>query len=261
MRIAVIGAAGRMGRLLLGEVLAAEDLELVAACDRAESGLIGTPAGALVGRQGGVPLSAVSAEALAAAEVVVDFSLPDGLAATLDALGGQALVTGTTGLPAALAERLTDRAGVAPVVAAANFSTGVTLLLDLVERAAHALPDADVEIVETHHRLKQDAPSGTALALGEAVADGRAVHLAEVAVHGRSGHTGVRPAGEVGFHALRGGDVVGEHQVWLIAQGERLSLGHVAHSRLTFVMGALRAARWVSGRAPGRYAMRDVLGL
>lgn len=259
MNIAVVGAAGRMGRLMVAEILADDALTLVAACTRADSPLLGASSGELAGVRGGPALCALSSEALAGADVVIDFSLPAGLEQTLDFLGDAALITGTTGLPAATADRLRARAERHAVLAAANFSTGVTVLLDLVARATAALPDADVEIVERHHRLKQDAPSGTALALGQAVAAGRGTSPA--LVHGRSGHTGVRPRGEVGFHALRGGDVVGEHEVYLLSQGERILLGHTAQSRLTFVQGALRAARWIAGRGPGRYTLRDVLGL
>jgi 4-hydroxy-tetrahydrodipicolinate reductase len=171
---------------------------------------------------------------------VIDFSLPDGLLAALPFLDGQALVTGTTGLDAAGKARVDAYGERAALLAAPNFSAGITLLLDLTRRAAAAFPDAEIEIVEAHHRHKKDAPSGTALALKQAASDG-----------GRS----------VQVHALRGGDVVGDHTVWLLADGERIALTHLASSRTTFAKGAVRAARWIAGRAPGRYSMRDVLGL
>jgi len=142
-----------------------------------------------------------------------------------------------------------------------NFSLGVHVLADLVARAARALPHYDVEIVEAHHNQKRDAPSGTARFLGEVAAEARGVVLEDVAVHGREGHTGARPSGQIGFHALRGGDVVGEHTVWLAGQGNRLKLGHVATSRDTFALGALKAAVWMAGQAPGQYTMAHVLGL
>jgi 4-hydroxy-tetrahydrodipicolinate reductase len=148
------------------------------------------------------------------------------------------------------------------VLTAANFSVGVNVLLSLVATAAAALgPEYEVEIVEAHHRRKEDAPSGTALALGRAVAGARGVELDAVRRDGRSGRPGARPAGEIGFHALRGGSIVGEHQVWLIGEMDRLELVHRAADRALFAEGALRAAAWLAGRAPGRYSMRDVLGL
>jgi 4-hydroxy-tetrahydrodipicolinate reductase len=252
-RIAVLGATGRMGRMVLAAVLAAEDLQLVAAIGHSRD--LGIDAGALIG----LPPAGVAITALAEldADVVIDFSLPEALAAALPRLGKAALVTGTTGKT----PDLSARANAFPVLQAANFSTGVNVLLHVAAEVAAAMPAADVEIVEAHHRLKQDAPSGTALALGDAIARARASSLADHAVHGRSGRPGPRPAGEIGFHALRLGDVVGEHQVWFAADGERVSLGHVASSRATFAAGALRAARWIAGRPAGTYAMADVLGL
>lgn len=228
MRVAVLGATGRVGRLVMEAA--------------AEAGDTAIP----VGRD----------LVLGDADVVVDFSLPDALAAALPLLGDLPLVTGTTGLPDALQKRIEELTVTNAVVQAANFSTGVNVLLDLVGRAAGALPDADIEIVETHHRHKRDAPSGTAIALARAAAVARGVPLD--AAHG---WTGLREAGRIGIHAVRIGDVVGEHQVWLGSPGDRVLLGHVATSRRTFAEGALRAARWLVGRRPGRYTMRDVLGL
>jgi 4-hydroxy-tetrahydrodipicolinate reductase len=250
-----------MGRLVCGEVLAAHDLRLVAAVGR-HGPEHGTDVGTLCGRApAGLTVSELAEGELAAADVVIDFSLPEALEKALPGLGRAALVTGTTGLSEAQRAALDARAEVAPVLAAANFSVGVNLLLGLVRKAAAALPDFDVEIVEAHHRHKIDAPSGTALALGGAVAEARGVDLDALAVHGRKGRTGERPPGQIGFHALRGGDVAGEHTVSLLGTGERLSLSHAASSRAVFAAGAVRAARWVCGRAPGRYHMADVLGL
>ncbi len=253
LKVGVLGASGRMGRLVLDVLLDAPDLSVCAAVCRRE----GLDLGVLAGR---APVGAVttSLAALAGCDVVIDFSLPEALAEALPHLGAAALVTGTTGGDAVLQALVDAHAVVAPVVQAANFSLGVTVLADLVRRAAAALPDADVEVVETHHRAKRDAPSGTALALGAAVEAGRGPLRR---VSGREGLTGPRAADEIGFHALRGGDVVGEHTVWFLADGERVSLSHGASSRRTFALGAVRAARWIRGRAPGRYSMGEVAGL
>lgn len=253
LRVGVLGATGRMGRLVLAELLDDPAWDVVAAVARR----VDLDVGSLAGRvPGGVRTTTTAA--WSSCDVVVDFSLPDALAGALPALAGVPLVTGTTGLSPAAQAAVDAHARTAPVVQAANFSLGVNLLLDLVKRAAAALPDADVEIVETHHRHKRDAPSGTALALGAAVERGRGPLAA---VHGRAGDVGARPAAEIGFHALRGGDVVGEHTVWFLADGERVSFAHGATSRRTFARGAVRAARWVVGRSPGRYGMAEVLGL
>lgn len=251
VRVGVLGATGRMGRLVLAELLDDPGFALTAARARRA----GDDLGVLAGR---APIGRTTGGDLDGCDVVIDFSLPDALVEVLPGLGRAALVTGTTGLSPAQQQLVDAHAERAPVVQAANFSLGVNLLLDLVRRAAGALPDADVEIVETHHRGKRDAPSGTAVALGSAVQLGRGPL---VPVHGRVGNVGARPPGELGFHALRGGDVVGDHTVWLLADGERVSLSHGATSRRTFARGAVRAARWVVGRDPGRYPMSRVLGL
>ncbi len=244
LRVAVLGAGGRMGRLVVAELLASPDLALVAS----------------IGRSGSSNIEPVGPGCFHDAQVIIDFSLPEALVAALPHVRVP-LVSGTTGLAPSQVDALAELSGSVAVLHATNFSTGVNLLLHLVREAARALPDYDVEIVETHHRLKQDSPSGTALSLGAAVADGRGVALADVAKHGREGRVGVRPVGEIGFHALRGGDVVGEHDVWLMGPGERVRFGHLASSRATFASGAVRAARWIADRAPGRYTMNEVLGL
>lgn len=263
LKVGILGATGRVGRLLVRATLDAPDLALAAAITRPSSTALGLDAGTLVGLPPcGTAITAVGPDDhLDALDVVIDFSLPEGIAHALPLLAGIPLVSGTTGLDDAQATRLERHAESAPLLVAANFSTGVTLLLDLAERAARALPDYHVEIVETHHRRKRDAPSGTAWALGESVASARQLDLSDVARHGREGQTGERTDSEIGFHALRGGDVVGEHTVWLNGPGERISLGHQATRRETFAFGALRAARWVQGRPPGRYTMADVLAL
>lgn len=247
-----------MGRRVVRAIVARSELRLAAAVGRAGSAHIGRDAGELAG-VGALEVWIVPAGpgCFGDADVVVDFSLPEGLLAALPHLGTAGLVSGVTGLDAAGAAAVDAAAGEAPVLLAANFSTGVHVLADLVARATQALPAYDVEVVEAHHRHKRDAPSGTALFLGEAAARGRDVALE--AVHGREGRTS--RGSEIGFHALRCGDVVGEHEVWLAGEGERLRLGHVATSRDAFALGAVQAACWLAGRRAGRYTMRDVLGL
>lgn len=262
IRLAVLGAGGRMGRRVVACAAERTDLVLVAAVDAQGSPVLGVDAGVLAGvSPAGVPLVPVGDGCFGDADVVIDFSLPAGLKAALAVLGDRALVSGVTGADADTTAALDALAARAPVLVTGNFSTGVHVLADLVRRAVTALPDYDVEIVEAHHRRKVDAPSGTAWLLGQAAAEGRGLALDTVARHGRSGITGARTYDEIGFHAVRCGDVVGDHQVWIAGEGERLQLGHVATSRDTFARGALRAGAWIAGRAPGRYAMNDVLGL
>jgi 4-hydroxy-tetrahydrodipicolinate reductase len=259
VRVVLSGATGRMGTTLAGMIADDPALELVGGIGKIpERGCdIGCPV---------VETPETAGAWLREADVLVDFSAPELLHRILEmhreSLGGTALVIGTTGLlpeEVRMLERVAERA---PVLRAANFSVGVNLLLALAERAAAVLgDDYDVEIVEAHHRRKADAPSGTALALGEAVAKGRGVDLASVRVDGRSGQSGERPRGEIGFHALRGGDVVGEHRVLLIGERERVELAHLAQDRALFAEGALRAAKWIAGKPAGAYTMRDVLGL
>ena len=219
---------------------------------------------------GNLPFPVVPAAAagtlLDSADVLVDFSKPTALAAILASsnasFAGKGIVIGTTGLDASHERAIDALARTAAIVTAANFSVGVNVLLDLVQRAARILSDGfDIEIVETHHRNKIDAPSGTALALARAAAAGRGVDLADVRIDGRSGVTGKRPAGEIAVHALRGGAVVGEHHVHFFGDAERIELVHAASDRILFARGALQAAEWVAGRKPGRYTMNDVLGL
>ncbi|HEX2202044.1 MAG TPA: 4-hydroxy-tetrahydrodipicolinate reductase [Longimicrobium sp.] len=259
VRIVLSGATGRMGTTLAS--LAAEDggLELLGGIGRIpERGCdIGCPV---------VETPETAGAWIREADVVVDFSAPELLHRLLEmhgeALAGKALVVGTTGLTHEETRALARASERTAVLQAANFSVGVNLLVVLAERAAAVLgDDYDVEIVEAHHRRKADAPSGTALALGEAVARGRGVDLASVRVDGRSGRPGERPRGEVGFHAVRGGDIVGEHRVMLIGERERVELGHFAQDRALFAEGALRAAKWIAGKPAGTYTMRDVLGL
>lgn len=262
IHVGILGATGRMGRLLLKACIAEPELQLVVAATRESSAQLGDDSGLLVGGEAnGVFISASSAGLYDLCDVVIDFSLPDGLDVALDHFSGCALVTGTTGLSTATIKKLDEYASRAPVLSAANFSTGVNVLLALVAQAAKALPNAELEIVETHHHHKKDSPSGTALALGEAAAEARGVPLDEVAQMGRAGSMDHRDPGTITFHSLRIGSVIGEHTVWMGESEEVLQLSHSATSRNTFAVGALRAARWLVGKGPGRYTMSEMLGL
>ena len=263
--VVITGATGRMGRTLAGLVLDSKDLRLVGCVERTGSDAVGEDIGRLLGREPvGVMVTDDPLEAFAAAQAVIDFTSPD---ATVEfaALAAQARavhVIGTTGLEREHLERIAAAARHATIIRAGNMSLGVNLLMGLTRKVAEALgPDFDIEIVEMHHRHKVDAPSGTALMLGEAAAEGRGVDLADVSDRGRDGITGARVPGHIGFASLRGGDVVGEHDVVFAGQGERVVLRHVATDRTIFARGALRAALWGQGKAPGEYSMLDVLGL
>lgn len=254
-----------MGREVVKATAANAAHQLVGGCAAAGHHSIGIDLGTLAGV---APLGLVASDNLAAvfseAEVMIDFSSPPltlSLAA-LAAASGKILVTGTTGFTPAQQKELEQHAASAVIVQSFNMSMGVNLLASLVEKVSAALKtDFDIEILEMHHRQKVDAPSGTALMLGEAAAKGRKTKLAEVARYERSGITGARPAGEIGFAALRGGDVVGDHQVIFAGMGERITLSHQSSNRGIYATGALRAAEWAKGKAFGLYSMRDVLGL
>jgi len=257
MRIALVGANGRMGRAIV-RLASAEGLTLACAVG---VGDVGRDAGELAGSAAlGVRITdSLGAIGHARADVVIDFSVPAVTLALapLAAASKTALVSGTTGLDASCRAALDDAATATAVLWEPNMSLGVHVLADIVARAAAALPDWDVEIVETHHHRKEDAPSGTALRLAEVVKGARAGDSRYV--HGRQGRPGPRGPGEIGLHALRGGDAAGDHVVHLIGLGERLELAHHATSRDIFAQGALRAGRWIVGRAPGRYGFKDVL--
>ncbi len=265
MRLVVTGAGGRMGRMLVKSITETDGVTVCAALERQGSPVLGEDAGALAGLGPlGIPVTEDALAAIVEADGILDFTAP---AATLEfaALAAQARivhVVGTTGLSDADIGRLAAAARHAPIVRSGNMSLGVNLLAGLVRQAARALgTDWDIEIVEMHHRMKVDAPSGTALLLGEAAAAGRATDLAAAAVRSRDGLTGQRPPGAIGFAALRGGTVVGDHRVLFAGAGERLELFHVAEDRGIFARGAVRAALWARGRKPGLYSMADVLGL
>ena len=263
--IAVVGASGRMGRMLVRAIEETPGAVLTGATERPGHEWIGQDLGQMTGGAGGgVIVEDDPLEVFARSQAVLDFTTP---AATMlhAELAAQARVThviGTTGLERAELERLAAAARHAVIVRAGNMSVGVNLLTVLARKAAEVLgPDYDVEIVEMHHRHKVDAPSGTALMLGEAAAAGRRVNLADVADRGRDGITGPRAPGAIGFASLRGGDVVGEHEIVFAGPGERVVLRHVATDRMLFARGAVRAALWGNDQEPGQYTMLDVLGL
>jgi len=263
--IVVMGASGRMGRMLVREVVASPGARLVAALERPGHDWLGRDIGEAIGMGTlGVTVSDDPLQAIAGAQAVLDFTAPAATLAMAD-LAAQARavhVIGTTGLEADDLARLARAARHATIVRAGNMSLGVNLLTKLTRMVAKALDeDFDIEIVEMHHRHKVDAPSGTALMLGEAAAEGRGVVLGPVADRGRDGQTGERVPGHIGFAALRGGDVVGEHDVIFAAPGERIVLSHIATDRAIFARGALKAALWGIGQKPGEYDMMDVLGL
>ena len=264
INVAIAGISGRMGKTLLEAVMAAADLRLHAALDRAGSAVLESDAGALVGATLGVKVSADVAAALLGADVLIDFTRPE---ATLHHLQicvekKVGLIIGTTGFDAAGKAAIEQAAKSIPIVFAPNMSVGVNLALKLLDMAARVLDEEfDVEIVEAHHRHKVDAPSGTALRMGEVVASALGRDLKTCAVYGREGVTGERDARSIGFATVRGGDIVGDHTLLFAGIGERVELTHKASSRATFAQGALRAAKWLQGRAPGLYDMRDVLNL
>ncbi|WP_026294683.1 4-hydroxy-tetrahydrodipicolinate reductase [Salinimonas chungwhensis] len=265
MNIGVLGANGRMGRVIIEAVQNDDVAVLTAATVRSESPWVDADVGELAGMGklsiDCTPLSQVSA---AAVDVMIDFTLPAALEENLAwcCEHKKPVVIGTTGLSDTQLARLKDAAGHIPIVFAANYSVGVNLMLSLVRQAAKALGNtADIEITEAHHRFKKDAPSGTAMAIGEAIADELGRDLSHCAVYGREGHEPERDQQTIGFSTVRGGDIVGEHTALFADIGERLEITHKASSRLTFANGAVRAARFVMDKQPGLYTMQDVIGL
>ena len=255
MKIAVVGAAGRMGQMLIRQIARTEGVSLAAASEASGSKAIGKDAGEVAGLEAnGIKIGGDSAAAIAAAQAVIDFTVPAATVAHAKIAQdkGVAMVIGTTGLDPQQAALIHEAAKKVPIMWAANMALGVNVLLALVEKTA-ALLD--------HHRHKIDAPSGTALALGRAAAAGRKVELEKVWRKSRDGHTGARPVGEIGFATLRGGEEVGVHTVYFATGGERLELSHRAFSREGYASGAVTAAKWLEGKRPGLYGMKDVLGL
>jgi 4-hydroxy-tetrahydrodipicolinate reductase len=264
-RLVIAGAGGRMGRTLIRAISETQGLRVVGALEGAGSPLLGQDTGLLAGGAAShVMVTAEPEPLLRDADAVVDFTVP---AATLalaakTAQARVAHVIGTTGLSAAEEDTIRAAARSTPIVKSGNMSLGVNLLAALTKKVASVLDtDFDIEILEMHHNKKIDAPSGTALLLGEAAARGRSIDLAQRSVRSRDGHTGARVAGDIGFATLRGGSVVGEHHVIFAGTAERIELVHRAEDRMIFARGALRAAAWAHGQKPGLYSMADVLGL
>lgn len=265
LKIAVTGAAGRMGKALIEAISESKTAVVSAAIERPSSSLMGCDAGELagVGANGVIVVGELSA-CIEQFDVLVDFSVPASTLANakLCAANQKAMVIGTTGFDAEQLRQLHATFEIMPVVMAANYSVGVNLCFKLTELAASVLGDtADIEIIEAHHRHKVDAPSGTALRLGEVVANTLGRDLNEVAVYAREGHTGVREQKTIGFATIRAGDVVGDHTVLFADEGERVEITHKASSRMAFAAGAVRAALWVKQQPAGRYDMQDVLSL
>jgi 4-hydroxy-tetrahydrodipicolinate reductase len=263
-RIGIVGAGGRMGRMLLEATLKGDGVELGAAFDRPDSPAIGRSVGDLLGVACDVRVSDDLRAGLAQVDCLIDFTRPEG---TLEHLAlcrqaGVAMVIGTTGFDAAGKAAIAEAANDIPVVFAPNMAVGVNLVFRLLDTAARILNEGyDIEVVEAHHRMKVDAPSGTALRMGEVVADALGRSLAECAVYGREGVTGERDPSTIGFATVRGGDIVGDHTVMFCGLGERVEITHKASSRQPYALGSLRAARFLAGRKQGLFDMQDVLGL
>lgn len=262
--IGIFGANGRMGRALV-TVAREQRLALQSATVRQGSALVGVDAGELAGiGQIAVPLQEVSQMAVSQAEVWIDFTMPEAMLAQLElcVAAGKAMVIGVTGLSDEQYRQVQEASHHIPIVWAPNMSVGVNLLLHLVQTAAKVMGQtADIEIIEAHHRFKKDAPSGTALAIGNSIAKALGRNLQEVAVYGREGITGEREQQTIGFATVRGGDIIGDHTALFADLGERLEISHKASSRNTFAQGALRAALWLQNKQPGLYSMQQVLGL
>lgn len=265
VKIGVTGAAGRMGKMLIEAIAdSGQDIVLAAAIERAGSTLVGADSGELIGRQAnGVVVTDDLSSVINEIDVLIDFTIPAATLANAElcVANNVAMVIGTTGLTPEEEAGLMAKSAQIPMIKASNFSTGVNLAFKLLEQAAKVLgDDVDIEIVEAHHRHKIDAPSGTALSMGEVVADALGRNLREVAVYGREGQTGARDRNTIGFATIRAGDVVGDHTVIFAADGERLEITHKASSRMAFARGAVRAAGWLAGKSAARYEMSDVLG-
>lgn len=263
-KIVIAGATGRMGHALLQGVFEDESLQLYGALDRVGSPNIGRDAGEQVGKNTGVYISDDAGETLQGADVLIDFTRPDASMDYLEICQRYHVkhVIGTTGFTVEQKAKIEAASKQIAIVFAPNMSVGVTLLINLVEQAAKVLNEGyDIEVVEMHHRHKVDAPSGTALRLGEAAAQGLGQNLKDCAIYAREGVTGEREAGKIGFATLRGGDVVGDHTVVFAGIGERVEIAHKASSRATFALGALRAAKFLGDKKTGLYDMRDVLAL
>ena len=264
VRIAIAGASGRMGRMLVETTLKSSDLVLVAAFDQADSPFIGKDAGELVGAPCGVTVTSDVAAGLAKADCLIDFTRPEGTLHHLELArtAGCGMVIGTTGFSVEGKAAIAAAAEQIPVVFAPNMAVGMNAVFKLLDVAARILNEGyDVEIIEAHHRLKVDAPSGTALRMGEVVANALGRDLESCAVYGREGVTGERDGQTIGFATVRGGDIVGDHTVLFAGIGERIEITHKSGSRMPYASGSLRAARFIAGRKAGLFDMQDVLGL
>jgi len=264
-RIAITGAGGRMGKALIDAISLTEGAQLAAALEHPQSSLLGVDSGELAGMGKNAILVAGSVDQVADQfDVLIDFSVPEATVANAAFCAAQhkKMVIGTTGLTPGQLSQVAKAAEKTAICMASNFSTGVNLCFKLAELAAKVLGDeADIEIIEAHHRHKVDAPSGTALSLGQSVADALGRDLQQVAVYGREGHTGARASDTIGFATVRGGDIVGDHTVLFAGEGERVEISHKASSRLSYARGAVRAALWLGSKETGQYDMQDVLGL
>jgi 4-hydroxy-tetrahydrodipicolinate reductase len=263
MRVAIAGATGRMGRMLIEAVLGAGDCTLGGALEVAGSPAIGQDAGAFAGRHTGVAIGSDLRSSLAHSDVLIDFTRPEGTLAHLAACRelGVKVVIGTTGFSEAQKEQIREHARYIAIMMAPNMSVGVNVVMRLLAQAARALDQGyDIEIIEAHHRHKVDAPSGTALQMGEVIARAQGHELKDCAVYAREGVTGERKPGSIGFAAVRGGDIVGDHTVLFAGIGERIEITHKSASRVTYAQGSLRAARFLADKATGLYDMDDVLG-
>jgi len=264
IRVAIAGAAGRMGRMLIEAALADRDILLASAFDRPGAPQIGRDAAEAAGMTSGVLIGDDPEQAIAGADCLIDFTRPE---ATLDYLAvaerlGRAMVIGTTGFSERQKQRIAEAAGKIPLVFAPNMAVGVNAVFKLLETAARILNQGyDVEVIEAHHRFKVDAPSGTALRMGEVVARELGRDLAECAIYGREGVTGERSSETIGFSTIRGGDIVGDHTVLFAGIGERIEITHKSGSRMPYALGALRAAKFLAARENGLFDMQDVLGL
>jgi len=264
MKIAIAGATGRMGKMLIEAVLNSPDAQLVGALEHDSCPLIGEDAGAFLGKKTGVAITADITKALSDAEFLIDFTRPEGTMAHLAVAQktGSKMIIGTTGLSPEQIDGLKKASANLAIVFAPNMSVGVNATFKLLEIAAKMLNEGyDIEIIEAHHRHKVDAPSGTALRMGEVIADALGEKLDDVAVYAREGHTGERKAGSIGFATIRGGDIVGDHTVLFAGEGERIEISHKSSSRQSYAQGSLRAARYLQNQSSGLHDMQDVLGL
>ena len=264
MKIAVAGASGRMGRMLIESILGSDDAVLSGALDRPESSAIGTDAGLFLGRTTGVQVESDLAKGLAGADYLIDFTRPEGTLTHLKfcAAHGIKMIIGTTGFDAEGKAAIAAAAGDIAIVFAPSMSVGVNVTMKLLEMAAKSFSEGyDIEIIEAHHRHKVDAPSGTALKMGEVIADALGRNLDDVAVRSRDGVTGERDPSTIGFATIRGGDIVGDHTVLFAGIGERIEISHKSASRVTYAQGSMRAARYLRDKQTGLYDMHDVLNL